>query len=55
MQWDDAMLTWCADCGADMNGKAYVCDECNTEFCYACGQGNDRKCLNGCEDNEGDD
>ena len=31
-----SLLTWCEECGGDMEGHSYVCDDCGKELCYHC-------------------
>lgn len=37
-------LTWCEECGDDMQGQSYECPYCEKELCYGCYQEHKTKC-----------
>ena len=47
-----SLLTWCEDCGDDMEGDSYVCEKCGQELCYHCYQQHEKECFLDVEDLE---
>ena len=45
------ILTWCEDCGDDMEGHSYICEKCDQELCYSCYLYHEKECF--AEEDEG--
>jgi len=45
-----SFLTWCEECGEDMENNGYICEGCNLELCYNCFLLHLNSCKDKCEE-----